>query len=96
MMRIPWILQMLTNGVRRKQYTAKIKEWGLIKNIPSSKADWMLRKADKRKEQYRKDTIFQFRDREWTVDRIQRSTKRAKTPRTAEAGDGMSLFKYNL
>ena len=75
--------------LRRKQYTAKIKEWGLIKNIPSSKADWMLRKADKRKEQYGKETVFQLGEREWTVDRLQRSAKRAKTPRAEDIGDFM-------
>jgi hypothetical protein len=96
MTRILWIIRMLINWIRRKQYTAKIKEWGWVKNMPSSKADWMLRKAAKRKEQYRKDTTFQFGDREWTVDRIQRSTKRAKIPQADEVGYGMSLFAKNL
>lgn len=90
------VTRKLTNWIRRKQYTAKIKEWGWVKNIPSSKADWMLKKADERKERYRKNTTFRFGDREWTVDRIQRSARRAKSHRIEEIGDGMSLVTNDL
>jgi len=65
---------------RKKLYKAKIKEWGLSKYLPSLKADWMLKKAEKRKREEGKDTDFLMGDKPLTIDRIQNSAKRAKQP----------------
>ena len=51
----------------------------------------MLRKADKRKQQDGKETSFHFGDREWTVERIQKTAKRAKLPRNEAVIEGMSF-----
>jgi hypothetical protein len=65
---------------RKKLYKAKIKEWGLSKYLPSLKADWMLKKAEKRKREEGKDTDFLMGDKPLTIGRIQNSAKRAKQP----------------
>jgi hypothetical protein len=80
----------LRNHFRRKQYSNKLKEWGFIKNISGSTANWMVNKAKVRKREG-KETEFTVGDQPWTMDRIERSAKRTKIEGNEAAILGMLL-----
>jgi hypothetical protein len=58
-------------------YKDKFKTWGLLKSLPKDRVQWMLNKAEQRNRQ-KKNSIFGFGGQEWTVERIRKSTQRAK------------------
>jgi hypothetical protein len=78
----------LSNNFRRKQYNTKLKQWGFIKNISGTTASWMVNKAKTRKRQGL-ETIFTVGGQPWTMDRIERSAKRAKSEGTEGSIIGM-------
>ncbi|KAK0106080.1 hypothetical protein ONS95_004585 [Cadophora gregata] len=61
-----------------KQYKEKFKHWGWCKYLSNEMAQWMLAKGDKRRIESRKETIFLLGGRVWTLERIQRSTRRTR------------------
>jgi hypothetical protein len=76
--------------LRRKQYNTKLKQWGFIKNISGTTASWMVNKAKARKRQGL-ETEFTVGGQLWTMDRIERSAKRAKSEGTEASVIGMCL-----
>ncbi|KAH0541616.1 hypothetical protein FGG08_003906 [Glutinoglossum americanum] len=61
-------------------YKDKFSEWGFYKNLPREKAQWMLNKAEQRKDQLPepKETVFVCRGREWTEEVLRNKVKGAK------------------
>ncbi|KAF8244241.1 hypothetical protein K440DRAFT_22746 [Wilcoxina mikolae CBS 423.85] len=63
-------------------YKDKFKAWGWSKYLPKDRAQWMLNKAEQRNRQHpganKKDTIFGYGGQVWTVERVRKSTQRAK------------------
>ena len=63
-------------------YKDKFKVWGWSKYLPKDRAQWMLNKAEQRIRQHpgtkKKDTIFGYGGQVWTVERVRKSTQRAK------------------
>jgi hypothetical protein len=62
-------------------YKTKFNQWGFVKNLSRDRANWMLVKASRRKEEENKDTVFEIGDRTFTVDRVQQSLKRTRGDR---------------
>ena len=75
---------------RNKLYKRKFKEWRWSKYLPAEKADWMLRKAEKRKGESQKETLFHVGGRNLSVENIQRKVKRPKI-QDVEILDGKSF-----
>jgi hypothetical protein len=61
----------------KKQYNTKLRQWGFHKKISGAMATWMATKANSRKREG-KETKFTVGGQPWTMDRIERSAKRAK------------------
>lgn len=81
-----------------KLYKDRVKEWGWSKYLSSSNAQWMLKKADKRKRHEEKDTEFKVGNRAMTVDRVYRAVKRSKNKEheiTADDAPTPSGVTYN-
>ncbi|KAI0902167.1 hypothetical protein F4806DRAFT_28518 [Annulohypoxylon nitens] len=66
----------------QKLYKDKFKLWGWQKNLSSERARFMAEKAEKRKREDGKDTVFLYRGQTWTRERVQSSASRAKRART--------------
>lgn len=60
----------------------------MSKYLSCENAHWMLMKAEKRKYQENKETQFLIGDREWTMDRIQKTIKRSKNNHQQATADG--------
>ena len=78
-------------AIRGKRYREKFKEWGFMKNLPSNLADWMVSKAEKRKTEDNKDTIFRVAGEEWDVERARTAADRSKRRRKANPESRCSL-----
>ena len=60
-------------------YKQKFKIWKWSKKLPRNTAEWMLKRARKRKNPIShepKDTIFDWGNQVWTVDRVKQSVGR--------------------
>jgi len=63
---------------RRKVYKDKINKWGWKKNIPGHYAQWMVRKANQRKKETGKDTLFYYGGLRYDKSRVASSASRSK------------------
>ena len=61
-----------------KAYKEKFKEWKWQKNLPGEHAQWMVAKANKRKREEAKDTVFIYGGSKWTKERAESSASRSK------------------
>jgi hypothetical protein len=62
-----------------KMYKQRFKIWKWSKKLPKDKAEWMLGRAYKRKNPISnepKDTIFDWGNQIWTVERVKQSVGR--------------------
>jgi hypothetical protein len=60
-------------------YKQKFKIWKWSKKLPRNTAEWMLNRAHKRRNPISsepKDTIFDWGNQVWTVDRVKQSVGR--------------------
>jgi hypothetical protein len=60
-------------------YKQKFKNWKWSKKLPRNTAEWMLSRAHKRRNPISnepKDTIFDWGNQVWTVDRVKQSVGR--------------------
>ena len=78
---------------REKQYKEIFGAWGWRKNLPSEYAQWMARKAEKRKREDDKDTIFHWKGNQWNgADAEKRAARSRKSAPSAES-IGKTLMK---
>ena len=68
----------LANLDRKKLYKEKFKIWGWQKNLPGAYAQWMTQKANKRKRDVDKETVFFYGGLQWDKSRAERSAVRSK------------------
>lgn len=68
----------LANLNREKLYKERFKAWGWQKNLPGQYAQWMTEKANKRKRDENKDTVFSYGGLEWDKSQAQKSAVRSK------------------
>ena len=68
----------LANLARKKLYKEKFKIWGWQKNLPGQYAQWMTQKANKRKRDDDKETVFLYGGLQWDKSRAERSAVRSK------------------
>jgi hypothetical protein len=66
-----------------KWYKEQFKEWGWQKNLPGQHAQWMKERADKRKREEDKDTVFFYGGLRWKKTDVERSATRSKKVRPA-------------
>ncbi|KAF8849071.1 hypothetical protein BDZ45DRAFT_810268 [Acephala macrosclerotiorum] len=64
-----------------KRYKEQFDAWGWRKNLPGEYAQWMAQKANKRKREDGKDTIFIYGGAEWDKGVVERSAVRSKKAR---------------
>ena len=83
--------QLLTS-CRAKQYKEQFKLWGWQKYLPGGKAQWIVKKADKRKREDGKDTVFYYGGRMWPKERAEASAKRSKAQDTDSVAMGECLI----
>ena len=65
-----------------KLYKEKFKAWGWRKNLSGPVASWMTQKADQRKRDSGKDTVFSYGGLQWNTSQAQKSASRSKKART--------------
>jgi len=66
---------------RAKWYKEKFKDWNWQKNLPGEYAHWMKQKANKRKRDDGKETVFIYGGRRWDKSDAERSATRSKKVR---------------
>ena len=59
-------------------YKERFKLWGWQKNLPGQYAQWMAQKANKRKRDDDKETVFFYGGLQWDKTRAERSALRSK------------------
>lgn len=69
---------LFTNQPRPKQYKERFKSWGWRKNVSGHEAQWMVNKANKRKNEEKKETVFIIGGSKWYKTDAERSAKRSK------------------
>jgi len=71
---------------REKQYKEIFGAWGWRKNLPSEYAQWMAQKAQKRKREDDKDTIFFWKGNQWNGEDAEKRAARSRRKSAAGAG----------
>ena len=71
---------------REKAYKDMFKEWQWRKNLSSTEALWMLGKANQRRQEEFKDTVFESGGRVFTMEVVQKRAKRTQRPQTVAGG----------
>jgi len=66
------------NIFRAKRYKEIFDAWGWRKNLPGEYAQWMARKAHKRKREDGKETVFRYGGLEWDKADAEKSATRFK------------------
>ena len=54
-----------------EQYKKQFRKWNWSKNLRTTEAIWMVNKAEKRKREEKKDTIFDYRGQKHTRESLQ-------------------------
>ena len=68
----------LADPDRAKLYKDRFKIWGWQKNLPGQYAQWMTHKANKRKRDDDKETVFFYGGLQWDKAKVQKSALRSK------------------
>ena len=71
-----------------KIYKSKFKEWDWQKNLSTDMAVVMAGKAERRRREEGKETVFSFGGRIWNTDRVASTLARIKNPRVDEDLEG--------
>jgi len=61
-----------------EQYKKQLKKWNWSKYLPTKDAIWMEHKAAKRKQEEKKDTVFNYHGQTYTQQSIQQRLQRKK------------------
>ncbi|KAF4622665.1 hypothetical protein G7Y89_g14362 [Cudoniella acicularis] len=64
-----------------KRYKEKFEAWGWRKNLPGEYAQWMAQKANKRKREDGKETVFHYGGLRWNKADAEKSATRSKKAR---------------
>ena len=83
----------LANRDRTKLYKDRFKMWGWQKNLPGPHAQWMTLKANKRKRDDGKETVFFYGGLKWDKSKVQKSALRSKKVSTGTDVIGEQLEK---
>lgn len=78
---------------RKKLYKERFKVWGWQKNLPGQYAQWMTQKANKRKRDDGKETVFFYGGLQWDKSKAQRSAVRSKKVSTGTEVIGEQVEK---